>query len=103
MVEDLRKLLGVEGRDAELEFVVGFVRDAIESYCNVDEICKSLRKVFLKICVDVFREEFGRGGVYGVSGIAEGDVRVQFAPGRDAESYLRPYLGQLRAKRKVRW
>lgn len=111
----LKSLFGIPvddtSKDGRLSFALGFVTDAIKSYCNLSEVPAALENVVLQMAEDYYRskysEEFPQAQV--IQSVKRGDVTTTFGAAKASVKagpgavFVQNYTAQLNAFRKLRW
>lgn len=93
-------------KDVLIEFVLEDTKNIILNYCNVVSIPEGLQTTWLKMAMDLYRNEnLGNeeSGKY-VSSISEGDSSVSFKTNYSdfKDSLLKDYMSQLNKFRRLR-
>lgn len=93
-------------KDVLIEFVLEDAASSILNYCNLASIPEGLKTTWLKMAIDLYRNEnLGNeeSGKY-VSSIAEGDSSVSFKTNYSdfKDSLLKDYMSQLNKFRRLR-
>lgn len=93
-------------KDVLIEFVLEDTKTIILNYCNVVSIPEGLQTTWLKMAMDLYRNEnLGNeeSGKY-VSSISEGDSSVSFKTNYSdfKDSLLKDYMSQLNKFRRLR-
>lgn len=110
MKEKLKQLLGIDrtenSKDVLIEFALDDTKTIILNYCNIAKIPEGLKTTWLKMAMDLYRNEnLGNeeSGKY-VSSISEGDSSVSFKTNYSEfkDSLLKNYISQLNRYRRLR-
>lgn len=111
----LKSLLGIPvddtSKDGRISFALGFVTNAIKSYCNLAEVPAALENVVLQMAEDYYRskypEEFPQAQA--IQSVKRGDVTTTFGSAKASvksgagAAFVQNYTAQLNAFRRLRW
>lgn len=110
MLDDLKRLLGLEGieDDSLLEFVLNWSAAQITQYCGLEQLPDELAPTAVCLAADIWREKgYGRETKAAeVAEIKRGDVFTRFAAAGGEEAgqiLLERYAVYLQPFRKLRW
>ncbi|MBQ2801728.1 MAG: phage head-tail connector protein [Lachnospiraceae bacterium] len=109
-LETLKGLLGISeedtSKDISLQFIISNTEEAIENYCNIEEVPEGLTNTAYRMAMDIYRNE--QPGEtekpQAVKSITVGDTSTSFgdiASSDYTESILKNYTKQLNRYRRV--
>lgn len=110
MKDKLKQLLGIDlednKKDVLIDFALNDAQSIILNHCNIDEVPEGLNTTWLKMAMDLYRNEnLGsvETGRY-VSNVSEGDSSVSFKSNYSEfkDSLLKNYIPQLNRYRRLR-
>lgn len=109
MIDTLKQLIGIDLEDNKKDMLIKFALDDAQSiilnYCNVNEVPEGLNTTWIKMSIDLYRNEnlgSEETGKY-VSNISEGDSSVSFKSNYSEfkDSLLKNYISQLNRYRRL--
>ena len=106
MFTTLKEMLGVEDKDAQIEFALESAKNIVTDYCNIEEIPPSLETTVVRMAMDIYRNE--QPGEtekpQAVKSVSIGDTSTSFgdvASGDYTQSIVRNYEKQLKRHRRL--
>lgn len=106
MFDVLKGMLGVEDKDAQIEFALQSAKDIVTDYCNIEEIPKSLETTVIRMAMDIYRnDQPGESEKpQAIKSVSIGDTSTSFGDAASSDytqSILKNYAKQLNRYRRV--
>lgn len=106
MFTTLKEMLGVEDKDAQIEFALESAKNIVTDYCNIEEIPPSLETTVVRMAMDIYRNE--QPGEtekpQAVKSVSIGDTSTSFgdvASGDYTQGIVKNYEKQLKRHRRL--